>query len=249
MAEPITARAPYLRAPRIVRQKWIDLSFLHWAVEPAAIAHLYPKGTEPDVFEGRSYVGMVPFRMADTGLPHGPAFIGTFLETNIRLYSVDSTGRRGVVFLSLDTTRLDVVAVCRAVFGVPYRWARMTYRREVGTHAYTSQLRWPGTRAFSDVEVRVGDPMQAGPLEEFLTARWGLHVTRAARTWYLPNDHPEWTLRHAELVAFREEGLLASVGLGFLSGRAPDHVAHSAGVPARFGLPVRATTPRRAVAD
>ena len=58
MAEAVTAEAPELAAPRIMRQDWRDLSFLHWAVAPASIAHLYPAGTEPDVFEGHSYVGI-----------------------------------------------------------------------------------------------------------------------------------------------------------------------------------------------
>ena len=67
---------------------------------------------------------------------------------------------------------------------------------------------------------------------------------RFGRTWYLPNEHPAWALRHAELIDFSEAGLLASVGLGEVSGRAPDHIAFSDGVPARFGRPVLATTPR-----
>jgi len=81
----VTPEAPILPWPLILRQKWSNLSFLHWAVEPASIAHLYPPDTEPDTFEGNSFVGMVPFQMS---------FLGTFLETNIRLYSVDGTGRR-----------------------------------------------------------------------------------------------------------------------------------------------------------
>src|SRR6478672_947693 len=99
MAELVTAEAPILPWPLILRQNWLNLSFLHWAVEPGSVAHLYPPGTEPDTFEGRSYVGVVPFQMADTGFARGPAFFGTFLETNVRLYSVDRTGRRGVVDL------------------------------------------------------------------------------------------------------------------------------------------------------
>ena len=244
MAEAITAEAPYLTKPRILRQDWLNLSFLHWEVEPASIAHLYPPGTEPDTYEGRHYVGVVAFQMADTGLPHGPAMFRTFLETNIRLYSVDGTGRRGVVFLSLDTNRLTAVAVGRAVFGVPYRWARMSYERQSARHIYKSAVRWRGVRAASRIEVGVGDPMNCGPFEHFLTARWGLHLARAGRTWYLPNDHPAWLLRTVELIAFEDDGLLASVGLGELGGRPPDHIAFSHGVPARFGVPVRATTPR-----
>ena len=69
-------------------------------------------------------------------------------------------------------------------------------------------------------------------------------VVRVGRTWYVPNEHPVWTLRRAELIDFSDDGLLASVGLGALNNIAPDHVAYSDGVPARFGLPVRSTTPR-----
>ena len=235
MAELVTPEAPILPWPRVLRQNWLNLSFLHWAVEPASIAHLYPPGTEPDTFEGSSFVGVVPFQMS---------LFGTFLETNVRLYSVDATGRRGVVFLSLDTNRLAMVAAGRWIFGVPYRWARMSYGENGDRRAYTSTLRWRGATASSSVEVRVADPLTCGPLEHFLTARWGAHTVRAGRTWYVPNEHPVWALRRAELIDFSDDGLLASVGLGELTLRPPDHVAFSDGVAARFGLPVRSTTPR-----
>jgi uncharacterized protein YqjF (DUF2071 family) len=149
-----------------------------------------------------------------------------------------------VVFLSLDTTRLTMVAAGRWIVGVPYRWARMTYRQEGDRRAYTSTLRWPRFNASSLVEVRVSDALTCGPLEHFLTARWGAHFFRAGRTWYLPNEHAIWALRRAELIDFSEDGLFASVGLGDLGKRPPDHVAFSDGVAARFGLPVRSTTPR-----
>jgi hypothetical protein len=235
MAELVTPEAPILPWPRILRQNWLDLSFLHWAVEPASIAHLYPPDTEPDTFDGSTFVGVVPFQMS---------LFGAFLETNIRLYSVDQTGRRGVVFLSLDTNRLGMVAAGRGIVGVPYRWARMTYRQEDDRRAYTSTLRWRGVTASSSIAVKVGEPLTCGPLEHFLTARWGAHVVRAGRTWYLPNEHPIWALRRAELIDFSEDGLFASVGLSDLGKRPPDHVTFSDGVAARFGLPVRSTTPR-----
>jgi len=244
MAELVTAEAPILPWPLILRQNWLNLSFLHWAVEPGSVAHLYPPGTEPDTFEGRSYVGVVPFQMADTGFARGPAFFGTFLETNVRLYSVDRTGRRGVVFLSLDTNRLDMVAAGRWIFGVPYRWARMSYRAQGDRRAYASKLGWLGVSASRFVEVGGGEPLTCGPLEHYLTARWGVHLVRAGRTWYLPNEHLVWALRRAELIDFSDDGLLASVGLGELGTRPPDHVMFSDGLAARFGLPVRSTTPR-----
>ncbi|WP_344220944.1 DUF2071 domain-containing protein [Kribbella sancticallisti] len=48
--------------PVILRQGWRDLSFVHWAVEPDAVAHYFPAGTQPDTFEDRTYVGLVPAR-------------------------------------------------------------------------------------------------------------------------------------------------------------------------------------------
>jgi uncharacterized protein len=235
MAELVTPEAPILPWPRVLRQRWLNVSFLHWAVEPASIAHLYPPGTEPDTFDGSSFVGVVPFQMS---------LFGTFLETNVRLYSVDRTGRRGVVFLSLDTNRLAMVAAGRWIVGVPYRWARMDYRENGDRRTYTSTLRRRGVTASSSIEVRVGDSLTCAPLEHYLTARWGAHVVRAGRTWYVPNEHRVWALRRAELIEFSDNGFLASVGLGDLGKRPPDHVAFSDGVAARFGLPVLSTTPR-----
>lgn len=234
--------APALRRPRILRQRWLDLTFLHWAVEPAEVARFFPPGTRPDTFVGRTYVGLVPFRMVDTGLPHGPGvpYFGSFLETNIRLYSIDDTGRRGVVFLSLDANRLAVVAAARTIFGLPYRWARMTHTRDGSRHTYTSKLR--GIEAAVEIELGVRIPV--GPLEDFLTARWGLHIERAGRTWYLPNEHPPWILHSATVTSLDADALLKSVGL-VPPGRTPDHVAFSAGVPAAFGLPSAPLSPAR----
>ena len=225
--------APELPWPRILRQRWLDLTFVHWAFAPDDVAHFFPPGTRPDTFEGRTYVGLVPFRMVGTGLPYGPGvpYFGSFLETNIRLYSVDETGRRGVVFLSLDANRLAVVAAARTVFGLPYRWARMCHERHGNHHTYTLTVRSSGAEAVVGVEM--GERLPAGPLEDFLTARWGLHVHRAGRTWYLPNRHPPWILNAATLTALDADALLRSVGL-VPPERAPDHVAFSAGVPAEF---------------
>lgn len=226
---------PPLGRPRILRQDWRDLSFLHWAVDPTRVAHYFPSGTRPDEYDGRTYVGVVPFRMVDVGLSYGPTVL-SFLETNVRLYSVDSTGRRGVVFLSMDANNALVVAAARTVFGLPYRLARMRYEQRDDLRSYATSLR---SGVSASITTKVGGLLEPGPLEHFLTARWGLHVARAGRTWYLPNEHPPWVLRSAELALFEDNGVLASVGLGELAARPPDHLAFSDGVHATFGLPRR----------
>jgi uncharacterized protein YqjF (DUF2071 family) len=243
--EQVSVDAPALARPRLMTQRWRDVAFLHWAVNPDSVARFFPPGVRPDVLDGRSYVGLVPFRMVGAGFGGGPAvpWAGTFLETNVRLYSVDDTGRRGIVFLSLDADRALVVAGARAGFGLPYRWARMGFRADGDERRYATRLRWPA-RAASRIAVRMGGPAPDGPLERFLTARWGLHVAHLGRTWYVPNAHPTWPLRTAEVLTL-DDGLVAAAGLGDLARRPPDHVAFSEGVAVEFGLPTPASRPRR----
>ena len=251
--EPVSAVAPPLSGRVMMNQDWCDLTFLHWAVSPERVAHLMPPGVRPDTHHGVTYVGLIPFRMVDAAPfnGRGTPWLGSFLETNVRLYSIDSTGRRGVVFLSLDIDRSVVVAGARLAFNVPYRWAAMRHEvRRRGAqpeHTYRARLRRGGDPVTSKVVVRVGAPREATPLDEFLSARWGLHTRWLGRTLYIPNTHPTWPLQDAELVEF-DDGLMASVGLPELRERQPDHLAFSPGVHTEFGFPssarrVRSTIP------
>ena len=246
MIEPVSVQAPRLHGRVMMNQDWRDLTMVHWAVEPERVQHLVPPGVRPDVIDGATYVGLVPFRMVDAGLARAPGvpWAGSFLETNVRLYSVDATGRRGIVFLSLDTDRAVVVAGARAAFGLPYRWAGMRHAVDGDVHTYDARLRRPWARATSHVAVRAGAPRERSRLDDFLSARWGLHVWWWGRTLHVPNAHPPWLLRDAELLRLDDE-LVRSVGLGDLAQREPDHVAFSDGVHTEFGLPEDAARPRR----
>ena len=239
--QPVSGQAPALASSVIMNQDWRDLTFLHWAADPRLLERFMPPGAYPDTFEGRSYVGLIPFRMVGAGLGRGPGvpWAGTFLETNVRLYSVGDSGRRGIVFLSLDTDRSIIVAGARLAFGLPYRWARMRHAAtSEGVHRYETRLRRSAARVTSRITIRAGAPRKATALDEFLTARWGLHVRYLGRTRYVPNAHPPWPLRDAEVIEL-DDGLMRSVGLGNLGSGPPDHVAFSEGVHTEFGLPER----------
>lgn len=223
--EPVTRRTPRPVRVALMRQWWRDVTFVHWAVEPAAVAGLLPAGTRPDVFDGTTYVGLVPFTMHRVlGLP----YLGTFRETNVRLYSVDDAGRRGVVFLSLDASRLLPALIGRVAVGLPYVWSSMRLRHSGDTVTYTCWRR-SDPREHSRLRVRVGEPIEPSELELFLTARWGLHVSWHGRTLYLRNEHPQWTLHRAELIDIDDR--LVDVPRH----SAPTSVLYSPGVPVRFG--------------
>ncbi|MFF2136534.1 YqjF family protein [Streptomyces sp. NPDC058193] len=239
--QPVTPDPPHPAMHPLMTQSWRDLAFLHWAADPADVAPLLPAGTVPDTLDGVTHVGLVAFRMYRVGwlrLP-GIPYLGTFPETNVRLYARDEHGRRGVVFRSLDASRLIPVAVARTVFRLPYVWSRMEIRREKDTLTYTSRRRMPGPRgAHSRIVVRPGERIaEPSELEHFLTARWGMHSTFHGRTLYLPNAHPRWPLHRAELIEC-DENLVTAAGLPAPSG-GPLSVLYSPGVPVRFGRPAR----------
>lgn len=221
----------------ISAQFWADLTFVHWPVRPDTVAHMYPPGTRPDVFDdGLTYVGLVPFVMRHTTL--GPSlrlpYFGSFPETNVRLYSVDDAGRHGVLFRSLETARLAIVPVTRLGLGVPYTWARMRVTVSGEAVSYDSVRRWPRRGLRNALTIRVGDEVEATPLEVWLTARWGAHTRKAGRTWWVPNDHGPWPLRAAEIIELRDD-LVSAAGVTPAGERL--RALFSPGVHARFGRP------------
>ena len=67
-------------------QRWDDLLFLHWSYAPMAIQGTLPRGLTVDTFEGKAYIGIVPFFMRDVRpsfCPRLPGF-SDFLELNVR---------------------------------------------------------------------------------------------------------------------------------------------------------------------
>lgn len=238
--EPITPDSVRAVGPTVSTQTWAELTFLHWAVEPSLVTPYLPPGVTADVFDGVTYVGLVPFQIRKVGIWRSPGlpYVGSFCETNVRLYSVDEAGRRGVVFLSMDASRLAPVLAARWGPRLPYLWSRMRCRRVGNQVGYDCRRRWPGPRgAASRVVVRVGDAVQAGPLEHFLTARWGLHLAdRRGRIRYWPVRHPRWPLFGATVERL-DDGLVAAAGFPDLAARSPDSVLFSPGVRAAFGPP------------
>lgn len=231
----------------MLSQRWSDAVFLHWRVAPERIAHRLPAGVRPDIFDGSAWVGLVPFVLSDFRfLPLPPVpLLGTFAEINVRTYGIDDAGRRGVVFFTLEAEHLVPVLTARALFGLPYRWARigMRFDPDAGSIEYRSRRRRfdgrtgaPGTR----IAVEVGtDPVDT-ELSRFLTARWGFHERHLGRTRWAANEHPAWPLVDARIAHLRD-GLLADQGFADLARRTPDSVLamppRHPGFITRFGAP------------
>lgn len=225
---PWSALPPPMPGPPLLRQAWVDAVFVHWAVDPAAVAPLLPEGTRPDTLGGVTYVGLVAFQVPST-LALGTLPQGAFCEVNVRLYSVDEHGRRGVVFLTMDTDAAHVVAAARAVSGLPYVWSDVSLKAGPGgRRAGAVRRRFPGA-AEGSWALRVGEPLdEASVLDRFLTARWGLHTRHLGRTWWFRVSHRPWPLHSATLLHY-DGNLLSAAGVEVLDKR-PVSVLWASGV-------------------
>ena len=234
----VSPTAPPLAGPALFDQDWRSVFFLHWAVDPAYVAPLLPRGTWPDVYDGATYVGLVPFRMVDAGLGrrHPTPYLGTFLECNVRLYSVDDEGRHGVVFRSLEATRWFTAMSARWGYALPYTWARMQVKQRGERWWWRSDRRYPRGGGSLRLTVDVGERVEPTDLEVFYTARWGLHSTLAGRTVWTPNEHETWPLFAAHVLELQED-LVVRAGLR-VPGEPTERALYSPGVHTTFGLPV-----------
>ncbi|MET3803850.1 uncharacterized protein YqjF (DUF2071 family) [Nakamurella sp. UYEF19] len=236
----VQAVAPPLRGAALSAQRWANLTFLHWPVEPDAVQRFMPAGVRPDVIDGVTYVALVPFQMRGAG-PGGRLrvpYFGDFCETNVRLYSVDDEGRSGIVFRTLESDRLSTTLLARWGLGLPYTWSKMRAVHAGDLWRYTSARRWPRTGRHplrSELTVRVGDPVEPTPLEVWLTARWGLHTRLAGRTVWIPNEHGAWPLHSADILGL-DDDLVAGTGIPVTGEML--RPLFSPGVRTTFGLPI-----------
>jgi uncharacterized protein YqjF (DUF2071 family) len=214
MPEAISIDPPFRVARPVIRQSWLELTFLHWHFDPAVVRPLVPRELELDLWEGRAYVGLVPFILSDITATKAPAvpWLSRFHETNVRTYVYDRTGARGVWFFSLDAARLAAVIGARLSYALPYYWAKMEVERTEADVQYLSRRRH-GAPAMSDIAVRPGEPIEApSELEVFLSARWRLFAYRRGRLLRADVEHPRWPLQRAAVLRL-DQTLIQASGL------------------------------------
>jgi hypothetical protein len=231
-----------MAAPWVLRMRWLDLLFAHWPLEPGALAERLPAGLELDTFDGRAWLGIVPFTMDDVaprGVPAIPR-LSRFPELNVRTY-VRHRGRPGVWFLSLDAASRPTVEGARRVFHLPYVHAAMTSLRSRDVVAYRSRRtdRRGAPATFSARYRPVGPPSPAAPgsLEDWLTRRMRLFsVDERGRILRSEIAHPDWPLRPAE-AEILDNSMAAAHGLVLPDG--PPHLLMADRLDVRGWLPVR----------
>ena len=208
-------------------QRWHDVLFAHWRVEPEALQTLLPLPLEVDTFDGAAWIAIVPFAMTAVrarGLP-GFSRVSSFLELNVRTYArVDDVD--GVYFFSLDAASRSAVAAARRWFHLPYFNARMELQQRADRIDYQSRRTHRGAEqahvALSYRPTGPGSPAEPGSLDHWLVERYRLLTDRPDGTIVTGEiHHGPWVLQPAE-AEFHINSMTDWLGVELAP--APDHL-------------------------
>ena len=196
--------APFLTA------EWRHLLMLNYAVDPAVLRPLVPRGTELDEWEGTTYASMVGFLFLETRVM-GIAipFHVRFEEVNLRFY-VRRRGpegwRRGVVFVKEIVPRAAIAGVARVLYNEPYVALPMRSRVEMSGDGGTVEYGWRHRGSWCALRASVRGaprPLVPGEEAEFITEHyWGYTRQRGGGTAEYRVEHPSWRVWPAETASF-----------------------------------------------
>jgi len=191
---------PLPEEPWSLAQTWHDLLFAHWPIDPLTLRALVPPQLALDLFQGRCWIGVVPFWMSHIharGLPPLPG-LSRFPEINVRTYVILG-GKPGVYFFSLDAANLAAVWAARAFYRLPYFHARMSAKIQNKWIVYSSKRQKQSAEFYGRYRpanaVELADP---GTLEHWLTERYCLYTVAGSEVFRAEVHHQPWPLQTAE---------------------------------------------------
>lgn len=210
----------------VMFQRWVHLLFLHWMVDSETIQRTLPPGLFVDTYQGKAWIGIVPFCMKGIRSTLMPFLSIDFLELNLRTYVRDHQGRPGVWFYSLDADQPLAVLAARLFYALPYRNAKMQMADRDAEIKYSCRRRGSASR----MEYRyrpsanLGEA-KLGSLDFFLIERYRLFAFRRGRLLTGRVYHSPYTLREA-IVSNLDKSIFELDGLPSPSG-APNSVLYS----------------------
>lgn len=195
------------------RQVWADLAFVHWEVDVKWLRDQIPPQLEPDLYDGKAWIGVVPFDMKGVtrrGFP-APKWMCDFPEINVRTY-VRYGNKPGVWFLSLDVPNPFAVWAARTFYHLPYFKADMQIRNKGQVYAYEHQRGAYQFKASYQALGRIDVPLDS--FESWVTERYCLYTQNKRGTLYRAQiHHPRWPLEKAEL-SIQQNTLIKDIPVG-----------------------------------
>jgi uncharacterized protein YqjF (DUF2071 family) len=206
----------------LLHQNWHHLLFLHWEIPPQDLQALLPPRLTLDTYEGKAYVGLVPFTLTGVRPVLTPPlpWLSAFHEVNVRTY-VHLEGRDpGVWFFSLDASSAVAVAAARAAYHLAYYDAEITFNAGSGALPEIAfDSRRTDARGTLPANVHLNyravespaAPATPGTLEHFLIERYILYSQDEQRQLYRARVHHQaYPVQRAEVLALDETAVWAA---------------------------------------
>ena len=194
----VETSAPELTGLTISEQRWENLTFLHWPVEPAAGRRsCCRRGSFRTRSRARAMSDWCRSRCVEPARDAACRFRTSETSARPTSGSTRSMARAATASSSARWMRSGWPRCCwpDGASGLPYAWSKMSAVHAGDLWRYRTSRRWPRADLGSEITVRVGDPVEPTDLEVWLTSRWGLHTRVAGRTVWVPNQHGPWPLR------------------------------------------------------
>ncbi|MBS4202106.1 DUF2071 domain-containing protein [Bacillus sp. FJAT-49732] len=123
----------------IMRQKWSNVFFMHWPIQPELLQPYIPSSIEVDTYDGFAWLGVIIFNIDGIYLRGFPpvSFRPAFPEINLRTY-VKCDNKPGIYFLSLDVDDWTSYTLAKRWLNVPYHPAKISIQKNVDTFHYES---------------------------------------------------------------------------------------------------------------
>jgi len=214
-----------------MHQNWGKLLFIHLAIDAELLRSLIPSQLSVDTYDGKAWIGVVPFTMWGIRASFLPPIPGTsaFHELNVRTY-VHFKGLPGVWFFSLDAANSLAVWGARTFYYLPYFNAKMSLEQR-GSRIEYSSMRNDGRGPAADLHAAwtIGECLaqaRPGSLEFFLTERYCLYSYHRRQLYRSRIFHQPWPLQGATLDSYQST-MIQSLGVEEPAGGPLLHYAES----------------------
>ncbi len=229
--------------------EWRHLLMINFEINPEVLKPFVPRGTELELWNGRTYVSVVGFRFLNTRVLGVPIpFHRDFDEINLRFYvqrHAQDGCRRGVVFIKEIVPRWMISCVAHAAYNENYVTRRMRSQLVPPKPERSGRVcyEWKHCGRWNRLAgVIAGEPAFTGADSEetFITQHyWGYTPQRDGGTIEYEVEHSPWRVWQTTDVEFDIDpaGEYGDLFVGTLK-RQPSSVfvAEGSGIVVRKGL-------------
>lgn len=196
---------PLPSSPWIMTQTWSNVLFMHWPIQSEVIKRFLPSSLQIDLYEGNSWLGVVPFTVSNMrfrGLPPLP-WLRSFLQLNVRTYVIYK-GVPGVYFFNLDVNHLPSVFGARLFYSLPFRQSNMAAVIHNSCH-FQSSYSFGQQQEELDLFYKpdsLSYSANRGTFEYWAAERYCLFTERRKKLYRGDIHHTKWVLQKAKATIF-----------------------------------------------